>query len=139
MRKPRVFPLRAEVVGEVGLAHCAEIGDTLPLNLDGDNLQAVIADPDKAVKDAAFTQRQQPFYGSEANWKAWGYSVRTDRWRYTQWRAIQDGKILALELYDHERDPQETRNVAEEFAFAEIAASHATRIDRQFGQPADKP
>lgn len=121
------------------LAHCAEIGDTLPLNLEGDNLQAVIADPDKAVKDAAFTQHQQPFYGSEADWQAWGYSVRTDRWRYTQWRSIQGGEILAQELYDQEHDPQETRNVAEEFAFAEILASHATRIDRQFGPPADKP
>lgn len=36
-----------------------------------------------------------------------GDSVRTDRWRQTQW---SDGSI---ELYDHANDPQETQNVAE--------------------------
>lgn len=35
-----------------------------------------------------------------------GESVRTDRWRYTEW---SDGE---RELYDHASDPQETRNVA---------------------------
>jgi hypothetical protein len=33
-----------------------------------------------------------------------GDSIRTDRWRYTEW---SDG---ARELYDHAIDPEETRN-----------------------------
>jgi arylsulfatase A-like enzyme len=33
--------------------------------------------------------------------------VRTDRWRYTEW-----GDGLAAELYDHEADPGEYRNLA---------------------------
>ncbi len=37
-----------------------------------------------------------------------GYSLRTDRWRYTEWA---DGE-LGRELYDHEKDPRELVNLA---------------------------
>lgn len=40
-----------------------------------------------------------------------GCSVRTDRYRYTEWRDWRTGKVLAKELYDHKTDPQETNNV----------------------------
>ena len=36
-----------------------------------------------------------------------GYSIRTDRWRYTEW----DGGKRGAELYDEVADPQETRNL----------------------------
>ena len=66
----------------------------------------------RSVKDAALTQHQHPFYGSPKNWQAWGYSIRTDQWRYTEWRAIAGGSVIARELYDHQSDPKETRNLA---------------------------
>jgi uncharacterized sulfatase len=44
-----------------------------------------------------------------------GRSVRTERWRYTEW---DDGK-LGRELYDHENDPQEYTNLANNAAYAE--------------------
>ena len=37
-----------------------------------------------------------------------GRSVRTDRWRYTEW---EDGRS-GVEFYDHESDPNEWTNVA---------------------------
>lgn len=94
------------------LAGLAGITDDLPKDLDGVSLQPILADPSASVKNAAFTQHQHPFYGSAKNWQAWGYSIRTDRWRYTQWRAIADDSVIAQELYDHEDDPKETRNLA---------------------------
>ncbi len=39
-----------------------------------------------------------------------GRSIRTDRYRYTEW-AAKDG-TKEIELYDHEKDPQENENVA---------------------------
>ena len=45
-----------------------------------------------------------------------GYSMRTDRWRYTEWIQEKDGKVIARELYDHEIDPQENSNLSEEAA-----------------------
>ena len=39
-----------------------------------------------------------------------GHSVRTERWRYTEW---DDGKE-GVELYDHEKDPHEYTNLAKD-------------------------
>jgi iduronate 2-sulfatase len=94
------------------LAELAGLADDLPKKLDGTNLQPVVLDPTATVKDAAFTQHQHPFYGGSKNWRAWGYSIRTDRWRYTEWRSIADGSVVGRELYDHANDPNETLNVA---------------------------
>lgn len=43
-----------------------------------------------------------------------GYSIRTDRYRYTAWidRRAPNTEPLAQELYDHQSDPHETKNVA---------------------------
>ncbi len=37
-----------------------------------------------------------------------GYSLRTPRWRYTEWDSGQRGR----ELYDHDADPRELTNLA---------------------------
>ena len=37
-----------------------------------------------------------------------GCSIRTDRWRYTEWAGGEAG----VELYDHHTDPQEFHNLA---------------------------
>lgn len=115
------------------LASLAGIAEDLPDNLEGHDLAPVVADPDKRVNNAAFTQHQQPFYGPAGNWQAWGRSVRTERWRYTEWHAIADGKLVARELYDHETDPRETRNLADEAVHAETLAEQAALLSGQFG------
>ena len=38
-----------------------------------------------------------------------GYSIRTERWRYTEWGANGEH---GRELYDHANDPRETKNLA---------------------------
>lgn len=109
----RQTPALAELVDLYPtLAHLAGIPGRLPANLEGASLAPLLADPAATVKDAAYTQHQQPFYGPASVWHAWGYSMRTPRWRYTEWRAIQGGAVIARELYDHDTDPLETANLA---------------------------
>ncbi len=53
-------------------------------------------------KKAAYTQVKRG--------QVLGRSVRTERWRYTEW----DGGARGGELYDHDADPKEYRNLAED-------------------------
>lgn len=77
----------------------ASCGLKTPAGLAGMSILPLLADPAAKVKDAAFTLvTRGP--------KAFGQSVRTDRWRFTQWT---DG---SQELFDHQRDPEENYNVA---------------------------
>jgi uncharacterized sulfatase len=48
-----------------------------------------------------------------------GRSVRTERWRYTEW----DEGRAGVELYDHDADPREMKNLAGDAAFADSAAA----------------
>ncbi len=114
------------------LASLAGIAKDTPANLEGHDLAPVVADPGARVKDAAFTQHQQPFYGPESAWKAMGRSIRTDRWRYTEWHDLKDGGVLARELYDHESDPHETVNLAEKEAHADVLNPLAEKLAARF-------
>lgn len=63
----------------------------------------------KAVKTAAFSQYPRPNRGQ----RLMGYSMRTERYRFTRWVARDDhSKVVATELYDHQTDPQENTNIA---------------------------
>ena len=41
-----------------------------------------------------------------------GYTMRTDRFRYTEWMSPQNTRV-GRELYDHQLDPGETVNLAD--------------------------
>ena len=72
-------------------------GLTVPEYLDGVSLAPLLDNPDSTVRDAAFTQIRND-----------GYAVRTDRWRYIEWADGKEGS----QLYDMQRDPGETTNLA---------------------------
>jgi iduronate 2-sulfatase len=81
-----------------------------PQDLDGMSLVPVLHDPKARVKPAAFTQHPRPAYYNGIP-DAMGVSVRTPRFRYTQWREGSSGRVLGSELYDHQCDPDENHNV----------------------------
>jgi len=43
-----------------------------------------------------------------------GYSLRTDRWRYTEWQERKTGKVMARELYDHSAGPLAETNLVDD-------------------------
>jgi iduronate 2-sulfatase len=81
-------------------------GLTPPKGLEGYSLKPLLENPAAGWEHAAYTQVQRP--------KAMGRSVRTERWRYVEW----DGGKLGTQLYDHESDPREEKNLANDPAHA---------------------
>lgn len=85
-----------------------------PVDLEGTSLRPLLEDPERPWKKGAFTQVIHGLkggYGGKgkgARGKAVGRSVRTERYRYTEWNEGQAG----VELYDHETDPHEWHNLA---------------------------
>ncbi|MGB7345799.1 MAG: sulfatase [Pirellulaceae bacterium] len=116
--RPRTHGQSTESLAELidlypTIAELSQTQNRLSERIEGVSLTPILDDTSKTVQSAAFTRHQQPFYGTSKNWKAWGHSVRTDRWRFTQWRSIETGEVIARELYDHNNDPHETENVAD--------------------------
>lgn len=91
-------------------------GLTPPQPLDGVSLRPVLDDPTKTVTDGALTQHPRPV--TEGRFETMGYSQRTDRFRYTEWRDWETGNVVARELYDQVNDPGETVNRADDPVFA---------------------
>lgn len=89
-----------------------------PQGVEGTSLVPMIEDPHASVKKAAYTQHPRPAYFKDAP-EVMGRSVRTVRYRYTEWRDFKTGELVASELYDHKRDPLETVNVAADSANAD--------------------
>lgn len=78
----------------------------LPKHLEGTSFAPLLETPDQPWKKAAFSQ-----YLRTGKPPHTGRSLRTDRWRYTEWHDLK-GKPTGVELYDELNDPQETVNLA---------------------------
>lgn len=88
-----------------------------PEGVQGISLAPVLNDPAAAVRPAALTQHPRPAYYQGAP-ETMGYSLRTDAFRYAEWRDWKTGATVATELYDHRAGDAETRNLAADPTFA---------------------
>ena len=79
-------------------------------DLEGISFKQLLNNPNLPWKKAAFTQVQR---GRVA-----GRSVRTKRWRYTEWDEGRQG----IELYDHNNDPGEYYNLAANNQHTQVVA-----------------
>jgi iduronate 2-sulfatase len=83
---------------------CELCGLPTPDNLEGTSMAPLLDKPNRKWKSAAFSQ--YPRRGG-----IMGHSMRTNRYRYAEWR--KKGKLIERELYDYKKDPNEDINLAE--------------------------
>ncbi len=73
-----------------------------PGHVMGESLVPLLNQPTRPWNHAAYSQVMRP------KDNVVGRSVRTERWRYTEWNGGANG----AELYDHQQDPGEFKNLA---------------------------
>lgn len=98
------------------LAHLA-----IPNHVEGQSFAYLLENPGLPGKEAAFTQC--------ARGDRMGYSMRTDRYRFTKW--IKPGETDSWELYDHTKDPDENNNLAALPTTKELCEQLSKQIDQQ--------
>ena len=90
-----------------------------PSYLSGVSLVPVLTNPQARVRPAAFTQYAD------------GYSIRTERYRYTMWGDQGSG---GAELYDHLSDPRELHNLAGQPELAELESELRALLEERVAQ-----
>jgi uncharacterized sulfatase len=103
-----------------------------PDNLAGKSLWPLLVSPMTPSSKVAVTQVHrgggQAAKGKTPPAAFKGYSVRSERYRYTEW----DGGKRGAELYDHETDPQEITNLADKAEMAEVVKEMKGKLAEVF-------
>jgi iduronate 2-sulfatase len=92
--------------------------------LDGQSLRPLLKNPKAKWTRPAYTQEVR--LTDKA--KPMGRSVRTERWRYTEWEAGRDG----VELYDEVKDPNEFTNLAHDPKHAKVVAELKALLHKSY-------
>jgi iduronate 2-sulfatase len=99
---------------------CELAGLPIPAGLEGTDITPLLADPNRPWKKAAFSQYPRG--------KVMGYSMRTQRYRYTEWQDPDKGTV-GVELYDYQTDPQGNVNLAAEPEHKDLIARLSKALD----------
>ena len=106
----------------------------IPSQLQGKSLKPIMQNKTATVNDFAMSQYPRKLKGPEfkelgyTDGKLMGYSMRTDKYRYTIWfnnnfnssQPYADNRIYKRELYDYVKDPLEKVNVIDDSGYKKI-------------------
>ena len=107
-----IYPTLAELCGLSGT----------PSSLQGTSLVRLLKQSDATWDKPAITEVTRP---PTREPKVFGYSIRTERYRYTSWQ----GDTAGEELYDYETDPGETKNLAAMAEMQPLKANLRSQLD----------
>lgn len=118
---------------------CEMSGLPVPGHLQGRSFVPLLKEPDTEWKTAAYSQFLLGRFGPEETRKKerMGYSVQTERYRYTEWyewdkKLERPGSYLTCELFDHKKDPDENQNIAQDPANSNLVAHLSRELKKNF-------
>ena len=136
----------ARGAGTASLAELVDLYPTLaelagldvPAQAAGTSLVAVLEDPAATVRESAYTVALSRAERDRPQWhypRVMGETIRTERYRYTEWA----GGIMGVELYDYRADPAELTNVVTEQVHLTARARLASELSRRREQAMAAP
>ena len=136
----------ARGAGTASLAELLDLYPTLvelagldvPAQVAGTSLVPVLKDPAATVRDSAYTVTLSRADRDRPQWhypRVMGETIRTERYRYTEWA----GGIMGVELYDYLADPTELTNVVIEREHRTARAWLASELSRRREQAEAAP
>ena len=114
---------------------CDLSGVKIPETVDGKSLKSLMNKTSKSVKEFSISQYPRSGNNAEserqgyASSKVMGYSLKNSSYRFTIWmgnnfksnQPFNADWIVGTELYDYEKDPNETINVVNEEAYKAVS------------------
>jgi iduronate 2-sulfatase len=89
---------------------CELAGLAIPDHLQGVSFAPLVENPDRPWKKGAISV--WPLNRNDPEKVVIGYSIQTDRYRYTEWIRESTGEVMARDLFDHKIDPDENVSIS---------------------------
>jgi iduronate 2-sulfatase len=110
---------------------CEFAGIPKPEFLEGESIVPILEGSSQG-KQAAYSQIR-PVKRKKPPYEVMAYTVRTEHFRYVEWRDLNDlARVVSSELYDHRSDPEETNNVIDDRSLQSVILQHAELIQNNF-------
>ncbi len=116
---------------------CDLVGIDYPYKMGGVSLKPILNNGNEKVKNIAMTQYHRTYKGIKLE----GYSIRTERYRYTEWVKemfkstdvkYDPENVYASEFYDYEYDPLEQKNLIKEEKYKSEIKNHKRLMELYF-------
>ena len=113
---------------------CELAGIEVPDYMQGTSFVPVLENPDRAWKQAAFSQFHRRPKVSADGGRYMGYSINTPKYHYIEWytwnhKTKKRGEYVSAELYDRKEDPNETLNITDLETSKEIVKALSTQLE----------
>tara|TARA_S200000501_G_scaffold349553_1_gene365751 strand:+ start:1801 stop:3327 length:1527 start_codon:yes stop_codon:yes gene_type:complete len=109
------------------------LGMEVPEFVSGKSFAPMLSDSSVRIRNSALTELG---VSNGSDTKTQGYSIKTDRYRLTQWG---EKGILGYELYDHKYDKKELHNLSSTEDYKKIKDSLILVIDKRIVEARKKP